>query len=193
MKKASTILIIIGIIGFISCLFSGDFSSAFIGGGLIILIGVLLRLKSKNKASESHPEPEPETDVHIFSPKEEYFVVGAFKFQDELDGFMIVENEDYSLSKKEMIEQGLEDVRIYEYERQYYKAKLIPEPENEFDKNAIAVYIENTKIGYVKRDDQNALSGLSEINCEIFGGKYKIVEDESLHKSSSEYGVVMYK
>ena len=109
-----------------------------------------------------------------------------------------LENDDYNYNKKELIELGYEDERIYQYEFYPNKIELIPEPDNPYDPNAVKVIVDNIHVGYIKSGScRHILNLLKEdriikIDCEIGGGKYKrleydLYEDKyNLEKSESQ-------
>ena len=87
-------------------------------------------------------------------------------------------NDDFKLSKKDMIDEGLEG-RIYEYDFFPGKVELIPEPDNKYDPNAVKVVVDNILVGYIKAGSckhiLNIINGnrIEKIECTIGGGKYK--------------------
>ena len=116
------------------------------------------------------------------------------------------ENEDYSKTKKELVEEGLTDQRIYQYDFYPRKIELVPEPDNPNDPNAIKVMVNDVHIAYIKAGScahlQKAINGgqIKKIDCEITGGKYKYIscdcdedgrETYSLEKDESPYSVVL--
>ncbi|MGF3073193.1 HIRAN domain-containing protein [Facklamia sp. P13069] len=85
------------------------------------------------------------------------------------------------LSGKELKEELEFDI-IWEYEPFEIELELIPEPDNEYDENAIAVFAEiggkDKKIGYVpKEDNQYILDLIKKYDCrayaEVRGGNFK--------------------
>ena len=114
------------------------------------------------------------------------------------------ENPDYDLPKKELIDQYDKYERVYQNEFGTSKIELIPEPENEYDPNAVAVYIGGLKVAYIKKGScsevKNLLKSpkLAGIDAEMNGGKYKMLvpdpddEDEEklvIERGESEYYV----
>lgn len=113
-------------------------------------------------------------------------VTGMSHYIDNIMSLSL-ENNDYDLSKKELIEEGYENERVYQYEFYPIKTELIPEPDNPYDPNAIKVMVDNTHVGYIKSGScSHILKVLKEdriekIECKIGGGKYKYIgydEDE---------------
>ena len=118
-------------------------------------------------------------------------VHGTSYQQKEIEG-LGERNYEYDLSVKELRED-YEGERVFEL---YFdcKAALIPEPENEFDKNAIRVEADGVKIGYVPKSKTKrarellASPGFKAVLVNIEGGRYKIArEDEPLDKGELVY------
>ena len=89
-------------------------------------------------------------------PKQEIATIeitGFFALKE--DGIMRVleANPLFELGTKELVEKGYGGKRIYKFFPDYkYGIELIPEPENPYDKNAVAVAITGAKIGHIPRD-----------------------------------------
>lgn len=106
------------------------------------------------------------------------------------------ENPEYFYSKREIIDNSLEDEDIPEYTFRTLPATFEFEPDNEYDSNAIAIYVTGVKIGYVKQGSTAHIRKLIEggkiesASCEIVGGKMKRLdsEDNSLEKKDLNYG-----
>ena len=122
----------------------------------------------------------------------EYFVSGFDYNQSELISLLYDESEDYRLSKKAFIEEVYG--RVYQYEVERYPAMLVPEPDNEYDANAIAVYVNDVKIGYIARKDQNKidLDNITDCQAEIYGGKYKEYDGETILQGETPYKAKLY-
>lgn len=94
------------------------------------------------------------------------------------------ENSDYEKTKKELIEDGLTDTRVWKFEFYPSKVELIPEPDNPQDSNAIKVVVDGEHIGYIKAGSCSHLhkamkkDGILSISCEISGGPYKYLCEE---------------
>ena len=110
-------------------------------------------------------------------------------------------NDDYDMKKSDLREY-FEGEKVYAL--MFDKIiKLEPEPENEYDKNAICVKVEDLKIGYVVKSKSKRVKELYEsgtitfVDAEIHGGKYKLVsEDGDLVRDDEPfYGelVIKYK
>lgn len=136
-----------------------------------------------------------QTNVSTQSSTIELNVVGFDFKQDELKSLLECENEDYTLSKKDFLENVAE--RAYQYEIEYYPAEIVHE-ENEHDPNALAVYVEDVHIGYIARKDQKKIDfdQIASAEVEIYGGKYKEVDyndyEETIVKGETPYKARIY-
>ena len=142
------------------------------------------------------PDPTPSPVTAGTNQKcETIRVAGITNYTDEVRS-LGDENPEYEYSKKEILEYGLEDEDIFEYLFDELPATFVYEPENEYDSNAIAVYVSGVKIGYVKKGSTSHIRKLIEsgrlesASCEISGGKYKRLdsEDNTLEKSELNFG-----
>ena len=102
------------------------------------------------------------------------------------------DNPVYSLSVGELRED-YEDERVFAL---FFddKVDLVPEPENEHDKNAIRVEADGVLIGYVPKSKTKrvrellASPGFRSVSLEIWGGKYKRArEGEPLEKGETDF------
>ena len=86
---------------------------------------------------------------------------------------------DYDCSAAELKETYYDGDKIYEYDFSGLKAELVPEPENEHDKNAVKVIVNGVLVGYIKKGSctrvKNLMAspGFVGIEVSISGGKYK--------------------
>lgn len=105
-----------------------------------------------------------------------------------------VENDDYSLTKRMMIDEGLIGERVYKMDFYAYDVELLPEPENPEDPRAIRVVVDDVHIGYIKKGSCAHIHNLlregkiESIECEIKGGQYKILLEDC-----DEYGKDTYE
>lgn len=134
------------------------------------------------------PAPKPAEKVENFR------VAGISNYTKSVEA-LAEENPDYNLSKAELKEDGPSDERIFQYYFTPKKVELVPEPENEYDSNAVMVIVDGEKIGYIKKGScshvKNLLASdkILRIEAEIGGGNYKYFDSEenSLDKSSLNY------
>lgn len=132
------------------------------------------------------------------SKEKTYKVTGVSHYIDNIKKLK-ADNLDYDLSKKELIDNGYENERIYQYEFYPIKVELVPEPDNTYDPNAVKVIVDNELIGYIKSGScKHILKVIAEdriekIDCILKGGKYKYIgydEDEDkyyLEKDEIDY------
>lgn len=127
-------------------------------------------------------------------------VTGTSHYLDNIKklGYETVE---YTYSKSELIDAGYENECIYQYNYYPSKIELVPEPDNEYDPNAIKVVADGLLIGYIKKGSCKHLLKVIEkneivkIDYSIVGGNYKYIsydEDEdkySLDKGTKDYYV----
>lgn len=76
----------------------------------------------------------------------------AYKF--DVAGFFAYQNDARGLYELNPQYKSPKDISKTYYKYKYFEkpCDLIPEPKNEFDKNAVAVYCQGLKIGYVPAD-----------------------------------------
>ncbi len=103
------------------------------------------------------------------------------------------ENICYNWNKKDLIDEWMTNERVYQYTFSPKKTELVPEPENPHDPKAIKVVVDGQHVGYIKAGSCAHLhkvireGRIERIDCEISGGKYKIVLEnyDSLTEKSS--------
>ena len=109
-----------------------------------------------------------------------YKVTGLSHYEDNILA-MRIENEDFQLSRQELIDDDRVDERVWEYEFFPIRAELVPEPDNPHDPKAIKVLVDDQHVGYIKEGScAHLLKVMAEgrvekINVEIGGGRYKIL------------------
>lgn len=112
-----------------------------------------------------------------------YKVTGMQHYMDNIDS-MANENPDYDMSKRDIIDCGMTDERIWKYTFHPEKIELVPEPDNPYDPKAIKVVVDGQQVGYIKSGScAHLLKIISEerirgIDCEMGGGPYKKVTEE---------------
>ena len=106
------------------------------------------------------------------------------------------------LTTKEIKTQRYENIEIYEvpedekWDKDYFR--LEKEPDNEYDKNAIKVILNDfSKIGYIPKEKTLQVGKLIDDNkilsmyFSITGGKYKLWDGEDLETDEEEYSVTL--
>lgn len=115
-----------------------------------------------------------------------------------LDAIMALaqENPDYDLTKREIIDDGLTDERIYQYAFADGPVELVEDPGNEYDPNAIKVLVAGQHIGYIKRGSTGRIHNLQRagrvlgVTAEIYGGKYKVVICDDDDDGTERYDLI---
>ena len=124
------------------------------------------------------PDPEPKPE-RTFSKMETHRIAGTSFHEKEIPELMI-ENGDYDMTAAELIDAGFEDERVYKYSETYCTASLEPEPDNQYDPNAVKVYADGIHIGYIKKGSAAHVKKLLEedriarMSIAITGGPYKL-------------------
>ena len=163
--------------------------------------------KKKEKQAEIvQPALEPvikAPDKPLPKVKRYSFKVAGISFhENEIRDCLLMENEDYNMSRKDLIDMGMTDTMIYQYNDLSTNVQLVPEPDNPHDPDAIKVITDGAHIGYVPskeistvRDLLNA-DGLM-IGCSFHGGEYKILTEDpdtgkyKLEKGKNNIGAVV--
>ena len=120
--------------------------------------------------TDAKPQPQYKTENH--------HVAGTSFRQRELES-LGQENPIYEYSKKELIDEGYEDEKIYYYDFSPNTVELVEEPDNEHDPNAVKVVVDGVHIGYIKAGSCSHIKKLLhtgsivKTDVEIRGGKYK--------------------
>lgn len=127
--------------------------------------------------------------------KENHRVAGITHYENEVLSLSL-ENDDYDCTKKDLIEFGMTDERIYQYVFPVSEVELIEEPDNEHDPNAIKVLVNGKQIGYIKSGSCGHVKKLikedkiEDVKAFIGGGKYKyLAEDYDYEKDKAVYNL----
>ena len=153
----------------------------------------MLFFKKKEKPVEAPKKPiapKAAEPVNTTKKVEKFNIAGtSFREADIIKNFA-EENEDYKLPAKQL-KEDFEGERVYKYDFLTAVPELRPEPDNEYDPNAIAVYSDGIQIGYVKKGSTAHLRKVLEnrkiisIKLNISGGDYKEVFDDGINKQTS--------
>ena len=145
--------------------------------------------------NEEPPAPAPEPEKPKYKSYS-FRVAGISKRQRAITANLLTESSDYEATKKELVEIGMTDERIYKYIPDVLDAELVPEPENPHDPNAVKVIVDDIHVGYVPAEKAEKVKKLLEtkqirdVSCEFYGGPYKIItEDYDLEKDKEVYTV----
>lgn len=141
-------------------------------------------------------KPKPLTDTP--QPNVEHHRIAGTSFRLEAIKELLEENPDYSLSKRELMDYGLVNERIYKMEVYRHSAVLEPEPENPSDPKAIKIVVEGVHIGYIKAGSCAHIhkvlreGRLESAEVEIKGGEYKILLEDFDEDGESVYSLERY-
>lgn len=160
--------------------------------------------KSKDETKQTRVEVvTPSAEQKVVSKIEKHHVAGVASYVESIMT-LAVENSDYNMKKKEIIDNYMDGEKVYQYLFYPGKVELVEEPTNEFDPNAIKVIIDNVHVGYIKKGScshiKNLLSNgnIKTLDAEIVGGKYKVYfEDDDapggyeLVKDENHIGIIL--
>ncbi len=96
----------------------------------------------KKKDNPVSPDPvvsAPSKPV-ISTKTDNFKVAGISSYMDNLME-LAYENDDYEKTKKQIVDDFMYDEKIFQYDFLVSKVELIPEPENEYDSNAVKVLL----------------------------------------------------
>lgn len=118
--------------------------------------------------------------------RERFRITGIQYYQDDFVEELGEYNYDYDETASVLKETYYDGDKIYQYDFLNLKAELVPEPDNEYDSNAVAVLANGIKVGHVKKGSCTRVKNLLKspdfvgIEIKITGGKYKaLYEDEN--------------
>ena len=124
--------------------------------------------------------------------KTEHHIVAGTSYRQDAIKSLGKDNPFYFDSKRELVEFGFIEEELYQYEFSDLSLKLVPDPGNKRDPNAIKVLVDNVHIGFIKKESTNRIRFLFNNNyvksfkVEIKGGKYKYISSEYDHDKDKE-------
>lgn len=113
--------------------------------------------------------------------KEELFTVAGTDYYLKNIQKLACKNKDYGKKTKTLCDEGKAMCKIYKYNFTHKPVKLIPEPKNPHDKNAIVVQIAGEKVGHIYAEDNIHVNKILKkhdvkfISGFVGGGEYKVV------------------
>lgn len=206
-----TVIGIILIVGSFGGFMAGETGAAAVVLALGVLLLVLgVRRKKKKQQAQPTPipqqppvyqppvQPQPVVNQQPGKKTETHKVAGVNYHKDAVES-LGDENYDYKMSKKEIIESGMEDEDIFEYFFRTFQATFRFEPDNPHDPNAIAVDVAGEHIGYIKSGSIAHVRKLinedkiESATCEIYGGKCKRYDsmDETIERETHDYAATV--
>lgn len=201
MKKIIGVILILGSLGgFVSLsnefnFFNLILAIALLAGGIFLITRKKVQKTQKQIVKSAANVVAPTvTPAPQASANEETHKVTGISYRTDAVLSLGYENEDYKLSKKQLIEEGLTEKNIYKYDFGEYNGELVPEPDNPYDPNAIKVLAGGVHIGYIKKGSCAHIKNLMKddkiagIKVFIGGGPYKnVYSDDILSDDPEDY------
>ena len=127
--------------------------------------------------------------------EEDFSAVGVYYYESNIKKLACA-NPEWKKKAAEIIKEGKAGKRIFKNNYVNKPVKLIEEPNNRHDPNAVAVIIAGELVGYISREDNVKVKGILK-NREIIslsgffgGGDYKTVHDDgTIFKDSKGFTV----
>ena len=126
--------------------------------------------------------------------KERFHVTGTQYYRNDFIEKLGELDDEYNDKASDIKESHFDGDRIYQYYFGGLKADLIPEPENEHDRNAVKVMVNGILVGHIKKGSCSHVKNLmaspnfAGIDVEIEGGNYKEVREDDDGKLHIERG-----
>lgn len=176
--------LIVGILFFVGGLGNiasdiGVFTFGVIIGAVFIYWGLIKKGILKNPflklfPGNAHNSTERTLQAEIF------YLAGVSYYSSNI-GKLACSNPAWKYTVAKAVSEGKDGKAIYRYNYVNKPVKLIPEPKNPNDKNAIAVHIAGELVGYIKREENLHVKDILDkhevkyISSFISGGEYKVV------------------
>ena len=129
--------------------------------------------------------------------EEDFFAAGVSYYNSNINK-LACPNPDWKKRASTIVKEGKAGKRIFRYNYVNRPVKLIEEPNNPNDPNAVAVMFAGEIVGYISRMDnvkvKNILANREIISLSGFisGGDYKVVlEDGSVEKDNNHFKVTV--
>lgn len=155
-------------------------------GLLGVAFGVFLIIYGKNYKKPAPVVEEPKRRVLC-----QEYRIDEVELNEENLLEIADENNDYDMSKKEIIDEGMEDETIYRYTFNPHKVELATT-----DDGRTEITVDGQFIGFLNEDRTNKMNAFAEshevkeFGVDIWGGPYKYYdsEKESLAKREKPFG-----
>lgn len=137
--------------------------------------------KSSTSVSLETAHQNSSKPVRSFQEKT-YYVVGTQYYLGAISSLARV-NPDWKKSGAVLASEGKVMEKIFKTNYINKPVKLVPEPQNKHDKNAIKVIISGKTVGYISREDNRKVKRILTqhdvkfISSFISGGPYKVVSE----------------
>ena len=123
--------------------------------------------------------------------KSEKFKLDVTGCQDVIKG-LCEKNDDFSLSKSDLLDQFETDDRVFKFTGTYSDVKIVPDDQ---DPNVLRVVLYDDVIGTVKKGSVSRIKNLTSspefksLFVELYGGDYKHItyDDDVVQNKDSEY------
>lgn len=148
-------------------------------------MGILSMFKKKEQPAANPISKEAAQkilDAQSDARKSENFsIAGTAYHQEEIISNFGTKNPLYSAKISEL-RKAADAGNVYEYTFRSPKIELIPEPDNEYDPNAIAVYADGVQIGYIKKGSTARIRNIlktrevKDMQLIFRGGNYKYTD-----------------
>ena len=167
------------------------------------LFGKKEKTTQKPKPGKTPPSPPPPSKASApvetaegRPAYENFHLAGLAHYADAIDR-LASENYTYDCTKRDLVDLYEDDdwTRIWEFEYPSKPVELVPEPENEFDKNAVKVILAGEHIGYIKKASCSRVKNLlnsgtvTGLRVELTNGRYK---DLSAEEADDYSGKTVY-
>lgn len=119
----------------------------------------------------------------------EFEVAGCFAYRDNITS-LGTESYNWSKSDAKLMETGKSRVYRYNFPK---VAELVPEPDNAYDRNAIAVYVDGVKVGHVPAELCGTVKKMLKmpVSCHINGGDYKRIQSGKVDPMFCDYNITI--
>ena len=147
----------------------------------------ILRARAERAAAQAAAQASPKDSEEPNANsnyKERTYRVAGISFREDAVENIGSENDDYHMTKQELIRDDMTDEQIWEYSFHPRHTELVPEPTNQYDPNAIKVIVDGEHIGYIKSGScVHVLKLINEdrilnIQCQMGGGRYKYLSEK---------------
>lgn len=119
-------------------------------------------------------------------------VVGESYHKDDILS-IAKDNPIFSYTDEQFIEKVAENKHIYKYKYQETEARLVPEPNNPHDPNAIMVLVGSAHVGYIPaarcHEIKKILNRVKSVTAHIRGGDYKYHSGGEVFKLQSDFSI----
>lgn len=159
-------------------------------GAILMALGIG-KTVDPNAASNGSTTKNTSLEISAQERQEEFKLAGSHYCKAAIEK-VAIPNPDWRKTCKALINAGKVNQKVYRFCRTTKVAKLVEEPDNSHDPNAVMVTVEGEKIGYISADEAPHVKeilrqhNLKEVTAAIAGGEYKtITPDAEMIKNQS--------